>query len=155
MQYDPREDGIFFWSAETCLGDEIGYSFIHKLITMNCSFMAFCKDMNVEYSEHNSDAHFISETTFINWFFAWAGALQLDFRRDQDPFCKNNPRYLVGDGTHMGISGHHMNVIPIDDTECDTEIPVLHKRFNRVFLFESENANKKRKTGSCGSTQSS
>ena len=101
--------------------------------------------MKFLYSEHNCDTRYIADTIFINCIFAWAAAVKLDFCHNQDPFSNNSPIYLVSDSTHMRISGHNMN-----ETEKVTKLNLTLKfqcciEVTIVFLFESQNANKREK----------
>lgn len=137
--YNAAEDSIFFWSSCTCIGDEIGYSFLDKMLKMKCSFAAFCKSMNEMYRMYDLNAaSFVSVPTFVRWFFSWAAAMQIDFRQDVDPWCRHSPKILAGDGTHVGVALRQMTITPIEEAEVDEEVETLHRRYDRVLLFQDD-----------------
>ena len=145
VSYNPEQDGIFFWTQDTAIVDEVGYSFINKFLNMSCSFSAFCNDMTMEYQQIDTNAaSFVSLPVFIDWWFAWAASWKIDFRNDVDPFCSHSPSMLVGDGTHVGVSVRRMNVFPIQAPE-DTErtVQTHHQRLDRIFLYNGEPDKKK------------
>ena len=81
-----------------------------------------------------SPAPFVSVVTFLNWFYSWAAAFGIDFRKHADPFCKADPKVVAGDGTHIGITLRRVNVTPISDPETEDVVPIGNRRFDRVFL---------------------
>lgn len=135
--YDPEKEGIHFWSKETCFVDEVGYSFLNKIVTMKCSFSAFCKDMTKTYRQYNrKTAPFVSVPTFVSYFFSWGAAFQFDFRDDVDPFCGHAPTMLACDGTHVGVSLKQLNVHPINKAEEPRRVGSRHKRHDRILLHQ-------------------
>jgi hypothetical protein len=107
------------------------------MLKMKCSFTAFCKSMNEMYKMYDLNAApFVSVSTFVRWFFSWAAALPFDFREDVDPWCRHSPKILAGDGTHVGVSLRQMHITPIDQPETLEEVPTLHRRYDRVLLFQ-------------------
>ena len=132
--------GMFFYTNTTYVGDEIGWDFINAVKTSKISFTGFCNQMTHVYKTTYSDAQaFMSVKTFIGCFFGWLSAFKIDFRKQIDPFCRHNPKILVCDGTHIGVSLRHLRLDhPV--TKCDREdvqVPWLHGRVaNRLFRDE-------------------
>ena len=141
VNYNPEEDGIHMYSNKTCMGDEIGYDFLARLMKDQCTFTSFCDDMTRNYKQMGEDAApFASRETFVQWWFSWAAAMQIDFRKDADPWCKDHPSMLVGDGTHIGVSLKHENFAAIERSDLNQQVETHHKRYDRSFIFEPEAA---------------
>ena len=139
LEYDGSTEGIFFWSENVCIGSEVGYDFRFKFFNMKCSFSAFCEEKTYHYKEFSAcAAPFVSVKTFLNWYFAWRAAFQLDFRQSRDPFCGCSPKMVVGDGTHVGLSLRKMSITPIENPQNNTVIETRHKRYDRVFLHKQK-----------------
>lgn len=140
IEYNPDDDSVFFWSHCTCLCDEIGYSFLDRMLKMKCSFTAFCKSMTEMYKMYDLNAApFVSVPTFVKWFFSWAAALSFDFKEDVDPWCRHSPKVLAGDGTHVGVTLRQMTITPIEQAEEEEEeVPTLHRRYDRVLLYQDD-----------------
>ena len=112
---------IFFFSKHTCAGDEVGWDFVNAVLKGRVSFTGFCKEKSRQYVTNNLESRsFMSPNTFISWFFGWIAALRIDFRKEVDPFCKYNPKMLVGDGTHIGLSVRNQKM---DYTVCEADDP--------------------------------
>ena len=131
LEYSGEQDSTFFLSNFTCAGDEIGWDFINMVKTSKISFTAFCNEMTRKYQTTNPlAASFISVNTFVKWIFAWMGSMQIDFRKQVDPWCKYDPEKLACDGTHIGVSVKnikgHISITKVDDP-CTKVIP-SHKR---------------------------
>ena len=64
--------------------------------------------------------------------------MNIDFRKEIDPWCEYNPKILVCDGTHVGISLKNLKLAnPV--TAPDTTLPMVtpnHKRYDFI-LFSS------------------
>lgn len=126
---------MFFWTKEVAIGDEIGWDFVNRVLLSKLSFSAFCAEMTRTYrSNHPTSAAFISKTTFVSWFFAWCGRMNIDFREHIDPWCGHVPPSLAGDGTHVGLSQRRVNITPVDKADSDELLTPHHKRFDRVLL---------------------
>ena len=138
--YSGEQDSIFFWSKETAIGDEVGYLFINKVMTMACSFSSFCQFMTNSYKLIDpQSAPFCSAKTFLKWFFSWAAVSQDDFRNDVDPFCKHDPSMLACDGTHVGVSLRNLDINPMEAPEQAQEpIVTNHTRYDRTFITKSQ-----------------
>ena len=107
------------------------------MIKTKCTFSGFCKHMNAEYSMYDVNvAQFVSPPTFIKWFFSWAAAFKIDFRKDVDPWCKHSPKVLAGDGTHVGVSLRQMDITPIEQPDTEEVVMTRHRRYDRVLLFQ-------------------
>ena len=139
IEYNPDDDSVFFWSRCTCFSDDIGYLFLHHVLTMKCSFTAFCQNITVRYRIYDLNAApFVSVATFIKWFFSWAAALPFDFKEDIDPWCRHSPKMLAGDGTHVGVTLRQMTITPIEQAEEQEEVATLHRRYDRVLLYQDD-----------------
>ena len=135
--YSGEDDCIHQWSKDICAGDELGWSFVREVKSKKTSFSAFCEGKTADYRMLNVlSAPFMSKTTFLKWFFSWAAAMKIDFRKDSvDPWCSYNPTYLAADGTHVGVSVRQLNLkAAINTPELDIVERPLHKRYDRVFI---------------------
>jgi hypothetical protein len=84
---------------------------------------------------NHASAAFMSRTSFISWFFSWAGRMDIDFRKIIDPWCGYNPKMLAGDGTHVGVSLRNLHINPIEKPADDAPTKEsLHRRYGRVFM---------------------
>ena len=136
-----QQEGIFFYSKQTCVGEEVGWDFVSKVMKSKTSFTAFCSEMTRIYQTNNIMAGpFMSTPTFVAWFFGWLAAFKIDFRKDQvDPWCKYNPKILACDGTHIGVSIKNMQLEkPVTRPDVDTVLKPRHKRYNRVLLEDRD-----------------
>ena len=131
LEYDGKEHSIHFWSCQTCAGDEIGWDFISSVKSSKISFTSFCNEMTRKYVTTNAlSVPFMSANTFVKWIFSWMSSMQIDFRKQIDPWCAYTPKVLACDGTHIGVSLRHL---VIDDTVTKTDLPAdivepKHKR---------------------------
>ena len=143
MQYyqkEAQERGIFFYSSQTCAGDEVGWDFISLVMKTKISFTGYCNEMTRRYSTNNVlSGHFMSPNTFISWFFGWLAAFKTDFRKEIDPWCSHNPEILACDGTHIGVSLRNMKLDnPVTSPDNAIVLKSLHKRGNRVIITDVE-----------------
>ena len=131
LEYSGDDNSVFFLSKHTCTGDEKGWDFISMVKASRISFTAFCKEMTERYRTNNMfSAPFMSVHTFIKWIFAWMASMQIDFRKEVDPWCKYIPKTLACDGTHVGISLRHLKLespVTAHDQTMEQVTPV-HKR---------------------------
>ena len=105
LEYTGKDKSIFFLSRVTCAGDEIGWDFISMVQNTKTSFTA------LRYRTINmSSAPFMNIKTFVNWIFAWMARMEIDFRREVDPWCKHKPMIVVCDGTHIGVSSRYLKL---------------------------------------------
>ena len=133
-----KEAGIFFFTYQTCAGDEIGWDFISAVKASKISFTGFCNQMTRMYqTTHKEAKSFMAVKTFIGWFFSWLSAFKIDFRKHVDPFCGYNPDILACDGTHIGVSLKHLKLDdPVTKAESQNEVPNVHNRESRR-LFQN------------------
>jgi hypothetical protein len=135
LQYSGKEDSVFLWSRQVAAPDEIGWDFVNRVLTCKTSFSAFCNDMSRIYrSIHPLSAAFMNKSTFISWFFAWCGKMNIDFRDHIDPWCRNNPKSIAGDGTHIGLPFRRLDISPIEKADTEEKKKPNHKRFQRVLM---------------------
>ena len=137
MEYSGAEHSIFFLSKATCGGDEIGWDFISMVKASKMSFSGFCSEMSRKYRTNNIfSAPFMSVRTFVKWIFAWMASMQIDFRKEIDPWCKYNPKVLACDGTHIGVSVKHMRLHdPVTSSDPNLQsVTPKHKRLVMMTL---------------------
>ena len=85
---------VFFLSKLTYAGGEIGWDFISMVKSARISFTGFCNELTRKYRTNNIfSAPFMSVDTFVKWIFAWMGSINIDFRKEIDPWCEYNPRF--------------------------------------------------------------
>ena len=147
--YDFSQDGTFLWTKETCIGDEVFYSFLEARGLHEEFLSSFCKERTEQYRYCcPKSASFLSEDTFIACFFAWIANWDIDFRGTDsiDPFCRHNPEVLACDGVHVGVAVRFMGkCTPITKSETPVIKPIGARRFDRVLLPGSSDADKKRR----------
>ena len=78
----------------------------------------------------------MSVRTFVKWIFAWMASMQIDFRKEIDPWCKYNPKVLACDGTHIGVSVKHMRLHdPVTSSDPNLQsVTPKHNREPQYFL---------------------
>ena len=132
---------LFFYTMQTCAGDEIGWDFVSAVKTSKISFTGYCKQMTRYYETTKEDSEpFMSPTTFISWFFSWLSAFKIDFRKEIDPYCRYTPKILACDGTHIGVLLRHLQMDkPVTKNDTNEVIPWVHGRIARL-LFQDESA---------------
>ena len=131
LTYEGAEHAIHFLSRTTCAGDEIGWDFVTLVKTSKISFSAFCSDMSRRYRTNNIlSVPFMSQVTFLKWFFSWIGQMKIDFRQHVDPWCKYDPPKLACDGTHVGVTLKYLDIQKSITTSDSTDGPLkpVHKR---------------------------
>ena len=147
--YNFSTDGIFLWTKETCIGDEIFYSFLEARGLHEEFLSSFCKERTEQYRYCcRESASFLSEDTFITCFFAWIANWDIDFRARSsiDPFCGHNPEVLACDGVHVGVAVRFMaKTTPITKSEIREIKPIGKRRFDRVLLPGNTEAAKTRR----------
>ncbi|MCG8623115.1 MAG: hypothetical protein MJE68_14115, partial [Proteobacteria bacterium] len=132
LEYSGELHSLFFLSNMTAAGDEIGWDFISAVKTTKTSFTSFCNEMTRKYTTTNPlSAPFMSPNTFLKWLFSWIGSMNIDFRKDVDPWCLYNPKVLACDGTHIGVSIKHLNLTTPVTKADSSHGPVAphHKRY--------------------------
>ena len=108
-------------------------------------FSSFAVFKDEAYKRHvEGAAPFVSNHTFIKFFYAWKASFKYDFRLDQDPFCQCDPNAICGDGTDVGLNLDEMCIRPME-TSDEGFVPVSHKRYDRTFIFEKPNASQSEK----------
>ena len=131
-------EAIHFYTKDTGAGDEIGWDFVDHVMRSKISFGAYCNIMNDRYRRMNSNsASFMSNKTFIAWWFSWITKFKIDFRKPCK-FCMYQPKYLAADGTKIGIYTKSATVLPIETPTVDTPIDPCHRRNNRAFINYSQ-----------------
>jgi hypothetical protein len=96
------------------------------------SFTAFCQIMSTTYqTTHPDSLPFVSTKTWVKWWFGWAVALKIDFRKHIDPFCGHDPPMLVVDGTHYGPAIRHAVLTSADAVTGPEQAVVKHPKHRR------------------------
>ena len=111
LRYSGKED-YFLWSKEVAVAEELGWDFVNRILSSKMSFSSFSEDISRVYqsSAPKSSIAFLSKTAFISCFFAWCGRMNIDFRKEIDPWCGHTPPSLAGDGTHIGLPHSRLNI---------------------------------------------
>lgn len=138
LEYTGEDKSIFFLSRATCAGDEIGWDFISMVKTTKTSFTAFCNELTRRYRTTNMfSAPFMNIKTFVSWIFAWMASMEIDFRKEVDPWCKHKPKILACDGTHIGVSSRHLKLDnPVTASSINMEpVTPKHKRYKYVIFL--------------------
>ena len=131
-----QEKCIFMSTKSTLIGDEIAWDFIQMVMHNKCSFTTFCNEMTQCYQTNNMMAGpFMSPKTFIQLFFGWMSAHKIDFRKEIDPWCMYTPKILACNGTHIGVSMHHMNIKPIEKQDLPDVIYHARHQGNKRLLI--------------------
>ena len=103
-------------------------------MTSHQTFRGYVTIMNNKYARFEG-GNFMSVNTFINWFFAWASRMRIDFRRGCQQ-CGGVSKVLACDGTKLGTQFANTFVSPIEIATC--EVPdtfTQTKRHDRCFLY--------------------
>lgn len=96
--------------------------------------------MNNKYHRINSrSASFMSNNTFIKWWFSWISKFNINFRQPCK-LCKFNPKFLAADGTKIGINVNISTVTPVETPTSDTSVNHCHRRNDRAFISYSQGA---------------
>ena len=148
--YDFSTEGIFLWSLETCVGDELFHCFLEARGLHEEFLSSFCKERTNIYRYCDSkSAPFLSEDTFIACFFGWIANWDIDYCDifSKDPFCGHNPEILACDGVHVGVAVRFLSKsTPITKSEIPEVKPVGNRRYNRTLLPGTDDATKKKRT---------
>jgi hypothetical protein len=65
--------------------------------------------------------------------------MEIDYRKEIDPFCGQDPQFLACDGTHLGISAKQMHLEKsIESPDLQFVATPSHKRQDRLFLKNAE-----------------
>ena len=111
------------------------------MLRTKCSFTSYCTELSRKYQTSNVlSGPFMSVKTFISWFFGWISAFRIDFRREVDPWCKDKPKMLACDGTHIGISMQNMKLNkPVTEPDLkDTILKPIHKRKDHLVIHPKD-----------------
>ncbi|KAL3885944.1 hypothetical protein ACJMK2_025975 [Sinanodonta woodiana] len=129
-----EKEAIHFLTRDTGAGDEIGWDFVDHVLNSYISFGSYCTIMNSLYKRvsHNS-ASFMSNNTFIAWFFSWISKFNLEYRQTCS-ICKFTPKMLAADGTKIGINIRHSTVVAIETPTNDFTVDPCHRRNERAFI---------------------
>ena len=81
----------------------------------NVSGFVVCQ--NNHYMRHDPNGpRFMSLSTFIDWFFAWASRMKIEFRQRYS-HCGDRSKILACDGTKIGTNFKNIFVRPIETIE--------------------------------------
>ncbi|XP_057307007.1 uncharacterized protein LOC130645141 [Hydractinia symbiolongicarpus] len=136
-KWDGWNESIFRLSSATCAGYEIGWDFVDAVKTSGQTFSGFVTVMNNSYRRRNHGAQkFMSVPVFIDWFFAWVSAMQIEFRQ-QCRLCGGESKILACDGTKLGVGFKNTFVDPIENAEGGEILETTLKRLHRCFIFNT------------------
>ena len=113
-------------------------------MTSHQTFRGFVTMMSNRYTCF-SGGTFMSVNTFIDWFFAWASRMNIDFRRGCYQ-CGGISKILACDGTKLGTQFANTFVSPIETATC--EVPESFKqtkRHDRCFLYHPDDTESSKK----------
>ncbi|XP_047139988.1 uncharacterized protein LOC124815374 [Hydra vulgaris] len=142
--WDGCEDSVFCLSKSTCAGYELGWEFVDFVLSKG-TFSGFVNLYSNKYKRRSTSyLPFMSTQTFIDWFFAWASHMHIDFR-EKCHMCPENQQIpvLACDATKIGISLKNSFVKPIESAELYEIVPTPLRRLDRSFIFNSEKLDSK------------
>ena len=133
-------ESVHFFTKLTGAGDEIAYEFIDLVLKCSTTFSAYCDIKSTQYKRINDkSASFMSNNTFIYWWFSWISKFNIDFRIPCK-LCKFKPNMLAADGTKIGINVSNSNILPIETPTDQTAIDPCHRRNERAFISYTQGA---------------
>ena len=137
---EAQKQGIFFYTSQTCAGDEIGWDFISLVMKTKISFTAYCNEKTRWYITTNPLAsNFMSPNTFIGCFFGWLSAFKIDFRKHKEPWCGYKPEILACDGTHIGVSLKHLDLEKsVTSPDKDEVYMAKHQQMDRLLIRDND-----------------
>ncbi|XP_065653453.1 uncharacterized protein LOC136080565 isoform X2 [Hydra vulgaris] len=127
------------YELSTGAGYELGWEFVDFVLCKG-TFSGFVNLYVNKYKRRSTSAlPFMSTQTFIDWFFAWASHMHIDFRQK----CQMCPEdqvisVLACDATKIGISFKNSFVKPIETAELNEIVQTSSRRFDRSFIYNSE-----------------
>ena len=116
----------------------LGWEFVDNVMTSRQTFSGFVTVISNRYRRFSPNDKFMSLKTFIDFFFAWASRMKIEFR-EKCPGCEESPSYLACDGTKLGINFRNTFVSPVETTtyEVDSSF-VQKKRHDRCLAPETK-----------------
>ena len=113
----------------------LGWSFVDLVMSSNQTFRGFVSFKAKEYQRTDkSGLPFMSVQTFIEWFFAWASRMMIEFRQACHWCPPGPPKVLACDGTKIGMGFKQSFVTPIEKPELQFHSNSIPSRLNRCFL---------------------
>lgn len=138
MPYDGKRDGIFLYTKETAVADEVMLDFVERVMSSMTSFTGFCTQKTMSYKSVYSEAKFMSRSTFILLFFVWAHATGITIEKFVDPYCLWEPKFLTGDGTHIGVPLRQVSMVaPVTARVGEVSGPTNRRKDRRFMPTES------------------
>ena len=139
--FNGRESGVFQWSKNIAVADEVGWEFVLQYTTGHVSFTSFVNAQTIRYRRpNNASAPFMCVSTFLDWFYNWVIALDYDFRCTGDP-CQDmgcEELVVVFDGTHRGPLKKYVEKakdrVIIEKPTLDHVQKQFHNKNTRCFL---------------------
>ena len=111
-----------------------GWEFVDTVMATKQTFRGFVTCYINRYRRSNPDApSFMSTQTFIDWFFAWASHMNIEFR-EKCHWCGDQSPLVACDGTKIGIGLRNAFVEPIETTTNNKAIPTPNRRYDRTFI---------------------
>jgi len=138
-RYDGAENSIFCLSKSTAVGYEIGWEFVDAVMTSKQTFRGFITVVKNRYLRYKRNCEFLSINTFIEFFFAWASRMNLEFRESCSG-CEGSPTVLACDGTKLGINFRNTFVSPIETPSYSVSTDFVQtRRHDRCFIVNQGN----------------
>ena len=100
--WDGQHKSIFRLSGKICAGWEFGFEFVDCVNSSHQTFSGFVSYISNKYRRFCDGNKFMSVPTFINWWFGWASAMKIDFRKGCNS-CDDQCKILACDATKIGI----------------------------------------------------
>ena len=106
------------------------------------TFRGFAACQNNRFMRHDpSGPRFMSLPTFIEWFFARASRMKIDFRQ-RCSHCCDKSKILAYDCTKIGMNFKNTFVRPIETIEKQVGDVLAIRRLNRYFLSDLQKCSK-------------
>lgn len=111
-----------------------GWAFVEFILNGKNTFSGFVNCYNQNYARSDpNDQLFMSNRVFIDWFFAWASHMRIDFRQSCR-MCNGRTRVVACDGTKLGIGFKHTFVTPIETPTKESGAKLTTKRLDRCYI---------------------
>ena len=141
-EYDGYEDSLFLSTHAVACGYEVGWEFVEAVLTSKQTFSGFRRITQARYDRYSSPINFLAVNTLIDWWFAWASAMNIDFI-EQCFNCGNKINALAADGTKLGITLKQSNIVPLECEKDHNVVATPKKRYDRT-LINNANANNRK-----------
>ena len=132
-EYDGYEDSLFLRTHAVACGYAVGWEFVEVVLTSKQTFSGFRKITPARYDRYLSPINFLAVNMLIDWWFAWASAMDIDFI-EQCFNCGNNINALAADGTKLGITLKQLNIVLLECEKENNVVATPKKRYDRTLI---------------------